>query len=465
MRLSDRAEMEPTQSASTSTTSPGPDGAPPDAGSSSAAEAGAPAQEVRRRHVLYVQGYDPRGPAEYRRLIALELRRFARLWGAAVSVRPGMLEHDRTPSAEWTASFRGGEAQVEVRYETLRWDDLVQKDFAAPLPVKVLRGFVTLWDAVASGLLWRVARASPRCAVAWSYPVVVTLLITAACAAIGLAAGLKAAALAPWPFAAALGCALAVCLMLGAMHLVKRAGGFVIHLMDDGRSQRRYARRADTALHARVDRFAARIREVAAEGEADEILLVGHSSGSFLAIDALARAYEADPGFAERSRSTLSLLTVGATELLIGLHAKGGWFRDRLRRLALEPTLFWAEVVGPWDFLNFPHRDPVTELRLFTGERPRNPTFRRAYLTKMLGQQSIERMRRRWQVFRLHFQFIMANEVKGPYDYFSLVCGPWTARSQFARTAKGSLMAPLPGPPPPPLPRPAYLPPLPAIER
>ena len=464
MRLSDRGEMEPTQSASASTTSRG-DEMRPEAGSPPGAEAAPAVQEVRRRHVLYIQGYDPRGPAEYRRLIALELRRFARLWGATASIKPGLVEDARTPSAEWAASVRGGEAQVAVRYETLRWDDLVQKDFAAPLPVKVLRGFVTLWDAVTSGLLWRVARASPRCAIAWSYPVAVILLITAVSAAAGAGACAWVAAQGPWPLALALGAAVAVALLLGALQLVKRAGGFVFHLMDDGRSQRRYARREDAALHARVDRFADRIREVVAAGEADEILVVGHSSGSFLAIDALARVYERDPDFAARSRSTLSLLTVGATELLIGLHPKGGWFRERLGRLAGEPTLFWAEVVGPWDFLNFPHRDPVSELRLLPGEKPRNPTFRRAYLTKMLGQQSIDRMRRRWQVFRLHFQFIMANEVKGPYDYFSLVCGPWTARSQFARTARGSLMAPLLGPPPPPLPRPSYLPPLPGAKR
>ena len=30
----------------------------------------------------------------------------------------------------------------------------------------------------------------------------------------------------------------------------------------------------------------------------------------------------------------------------------------------------------------------------------------------------------RFNFFRLHYQFIMANDQRAPYDYFMLVCGP-----------------------------------------
>jgi hypothetical protein len=32
----------------------------------------------------------------------------------------------------------------------------------------------------------------------------------------------------------------------------------------------------------------------------------------------------------------------------------------------------------------------------------------------------------RWNIFRMHFQFIMANDQPARYDYFSMVCGPMT---------------------------------------
>ena len=44
---------------------------------------------VQNRHVIYVQGYDPRGLAQYYRMFRTELRKFARLYGvAATTTRP-----------------------------------------------------------------------------------------------------------------------------------------------------------------------------------------------------------------------------------------------------------------------------------------------------------------------------------------------------------------------------------------
>lgn len=32
--------------------------------------------------------------------------------------------------------------------------------------------------------------------------------------------------------------------------------------------------------------------------------------------------------------------------------------------------------------------------------------------------------RLRWNFFRMHYQFVMANDQRAPYDYFMFVCGP-----------------------------------------
>lgn len=409
--------------------------------------------------MLYIHGYDPRDPSVYRKLASFELRRFARLWDVTVDVDREEIADALTTSLRWKARMTAGDAVVDVTYETLRWDDFVKRDFATPLPMKILRGLRTALETIFSGFLFRVARASIWSAAAWLYPIVTLGAVIAAMAWLCVLIQKLGAHFGAPVLGGAAGLAVAAGLILGALEFLRRSGSFIVHLMDDGAVLGRYAARSDAALEARVDVFAARIADVVLNGDADEVLVVGHSSGSFVAIDAVARAYETHEGLGRGA--PLALLTVGANELLIAFHSSADWFRERIRRLAVEKTLFWAEVVGRWDTLNFPHRDPVAELKLDTpADRP-NPTFRQTYLSKMLTEETIREFRKGFRVFRTHFQFVLANEIRGPYDYFSLVCGPWTARSQFARTADGRLMSPHLGLAPKPLPRPDWLPPLP----
>jgi predicted esterase len=54
------------------------------------------------------------------------------------------------------------------------------------------------------------------------------------------------------------------------------------------------------ALEQRLDAFAARLVELATASDADELLVVGHSSGAMLAVSVVARALAADPTLLER---------------------------------------------------------------------------------------------------------------------------------------------------------------------
>jgi hypothetical protein len=46
----------------------------------------------------------------------------------------------------------------------------------------------------------------------------------------------------------------------------------------------------------------------------------------------------------------------------------------------------------------------------------------------------------RWNLFRMHYQFIMANDMRAPYEYMMLVCGP-VAVEQWARHGRETLAA------------------------
>ena len=46
----------------------------------------------------------------------------------------------------------------------------------------------------------------------------------------------------------------------------------------------------------------------------------------------------------------------------------------------------------------------------------------------------------RWNLFRMHYQFIMANDMRAPYEYMMLVCGPVPVE-QWARDGREMLDA------------------------
>jgi hypothetical protein len=75
--------------------------------------------------------------------------------------------------------------------------------------------------------------------------------------------------------------------------------------------------------------------------------------------------------------------------------------------------------------MNFYDTNPMAEMAL----PPENgPVVRLVEFGRMLEHATYRRIRLRF--YRLHCQFISGNDKRAPYDYFMLVCGPVSARSQ-----------------------------------
>src|SRR5207248_415570 len=111
---------------------------------------------------------------------------------------------------------------------------------------------------------------------------------------------------------------------------------------------------------------------------------------------------------------------------------------DRLRRhiarLATEASLLWVEYQAPQDVLNAFGFDPVRDLDLDLGGSARiNPIIRSARFKETILPSTYRRMR--WNFFRVHFHFLMPNEIPGEYDYPMIVCGPVSLADRIADPA------------------------------
>jgi hypothetical protein len=159
-------------------------------------------------------------------------------------------------------------------------------------------------------------------------------------------------------------------------------------------------------------------------------VLVGHSSGSFLGTEILARALERDPQLG-RHGPRIVLLTLGGNYPIVGYHKAATFFRDHLRLIATEPSVDWIDCQARKDVMNFFDFDPLESHGIDVGRARRNPTIVPIRFRDMILPENYNRFR--WQFFRVHFQFVMANEIKHAYEFFMIVCGPVPLRERMAR--------------------------------
>jgi len=292
----------------------------------------------------------------------------------------------------------------------------VLADFAHPAPQRLLDAWVGFGDYVVSGTLRRFFKAFWRFGLFFLTPFVEVVLfaILAALAGWGIATALASGGIAFVLLWLTVGAALFSLLMRwpGRRWRVSQALALFVFA-------RRYAR-GQSDIDQRVGRFAQRLQACARAGTVDEILLVGHSIGAAIAIDALAQALACDPDLGRHGPS-VRLLTVGSTIPQVALHPSAGRLRACTQRVADEATIAWAEFQARDDAINFYRFDPVT-LTCRLDDDGRKPQIRRVHLHEMLTPATFQRYR--WHFMRLHYQFVMANERRTMYDYFMLVCGP-----------------------------------------
>ena len=130
---------------------------------------------VQHRHIIYIQGYDPRGLAQYYRMFRTELRKFGRLYQLTATMsRPKVAADDEM--ASWTIETKADDWQTRTSYDFLRFEDFIQRDLAAPIWRIVFNAVWIYWRLVFNGTIARFTKANWRFATFITYPHFVLLL-------------------------------------------------------------------------------------------------------------------------------------------------------------------------------------------------------------------------------------------------------------------------------------------------
>jgi pimeloyl-ACP methyl ester carboxylesterase len=376
---------------------------------------------IQRRHVFHIGGYDPVSPVEYHQRFLRQLDIFRLTWGLQAI---GSSLDMSTPYPSWSVATSAPGWQTQSVVELLAWDDLVKKDLDGPRLVRLVRAVGAYLNLLVTGTLVRYGLANGR----YFLFTIVPMLQTVILGVLAWGGVIFVASRVQWP-------PLVECVAVGFGGF----GLFFVLLEWFGRRWRIYqalddwilsldyiyGRRQD--LEARLDQFAARIVSRVQEGNTDEVIIVGHSLGATFALDAVARAFEIDPGLGRCG--PISLVTVGATIPKCVLHPAAQRIRNRVNKIVENLTIYWVEYQSRADAISFYRFNPVTMKRIKKKENELDgkPIIRIVQTHDMLRAETFAKYR--FRVLRLHYQFVSANDRRASYDYFMMICGPLAVRT------------------------------------
>ena len=388
---------------------------------------------IGRRHVLYVEGYDPQGAEGYHKLFDRSLKRFLKNWPIRASV--GALAIDSDDFAHWDVAADGPNWNVRTRYEFLREEQMIRANMAQPMWRQVPRSLGWIFNYLYTGTLFRIYRASHRYGLALTHFQMLLVYWLAASALGGwLAVGLVGRLFTLPPVVGLLtGVVAAVACFALLRPLADKL--FVVQINSHWPYLLHYARGEPSCFDHCIEAGAQRLVQIANANNADEIVVVGHSGGGVLAPAVVARALELDPALGQHG-PRLVLLTPGSLMPGIGVHRHASRVREVIRRIATEPSILWIDVQARADVLNFYNFDPVAGIGVDAGAARCNPLIWTVRLRDMLAPEFYSKLR--WNLFRMHYQFIMANDMRAPYEYMMLVCGPLPVE-QWARDGATTL--------------------------
>jgi hypothetical protein len=396
-------------------------------------------QDVRRRRVFYIHGYDPFHPRRYRELYRKEGSAQAAISGYSIDMTP--LQSDGVYGWQVASTQDGQTTQTQV--EVLDWTDHVQDTMDRSILRTHAAMARTAWIYIASGALRRLMWLRKGPVIAALYPMILLLLQLGLALAAGamtaalLIAGLNALlGLAGWslgPLTPLLRWPVLLAVTVAGLRWFKSQDRHILayYLVQNYNQIARLKGATPPELTARLDAFRARIA-AALDSDCDEVLVVGHSSGTHLAVEVLSDLLRRRATPPRPQGPALALLTLGQVIPMISFLPEARKLRADLAFLSARPDITWVDVTAPGDGCSFALCDPVAVSGVAPDDQ-RWPLVISAAFTRTLSPERWKELR--WRFFRLHFQYLAAFDRPGDYDYFRITAGPLSLARRYAGRA------------------------------
>ena len=127
--------------------------------------------QVRKRRVFHIPGYDPIHPRRYRELYRKESAAQADISGYEIGIRPAKSDD----SFRWVVGAEIDGQAVASQIDVLVWSDIVRDSMAQSIPATYLQLLRTAWVYITTGTLRRLMWMRKGPVIAALYPVLFLL--------------------------------------------------------------------------------------------------------------------------------------------------------------------------------------------------------------------------------------------------------------------------------------------------
>jgi len=379
------------------------------------------AQQVKRRKVFYIPGYDPMLPRRYRELYRTEGAKQAAISDYDLTLKG---KGGRAENYGWTVDTLIGGRKTHTEFEFLLWSDIVQASMKRTIAGSFWLLARTAWTYISTGSLLRLAKLQKGPIIAALYPVVVLLGQLILGLLLGYFAYHEVAGYAHWMLGLIVGFGVLSAVMIWFKSKDNKI--YAYYLMHDYAFSAQYGGDIPPELVARMEEFADHIH-AALKSDVDEVLVVGHSSGAHLSVSILADLIRR-LGTPEKGPK-LGFLTLGHVVPMVSFLPEAWILRRDLNYLCQREELTWVDVTAPGDGCTFALCDPASVSGVAPKRGHKWPLVFSAAFSQTLSSEYFAKIKRKF--FRMHFQYLCHFDRPRDYDYFQITAGPVTLETRF----------------------------------
>ncbi|MDI6025122.1 hypothetical protein QBK99_02690 [Corticibacterium sp. UT-5YL-CI-8] len=377
-------------------------------------------EPVRKRIVLHFPGFEPLDAASHHDRYNRSAQQSAALWDIEVVVGP--LSED---GRDFEVESSGPGWHTTSHIYLFDHSAVVNGLNGRHLPHRIASGFLSAARVIFEGGAFGYFKHAWRFGLFFVFPfllVGLALAVSLTIAAIPYLFGLS-----PWFHLASVPVAYAFFVWL----FVPWSDGLhTLHLFSDWEMAVAVARLDHITINAWLEECAVAAR-IALEEPADEYVISSHSMGSSVAVQVIGLLLEKEPALFESKRVVFA--TLGGAVLQCALLRSAHVLRARVGLIARVKELFWLEVHCLTDIVHFYKSRVAAAVGHPDAPQPKIAFIR---LKSMLTPERYKRIKK--DPLRVHRQYVLASDVRAPFDFTLMTAGPLPAAS-FAEYSQASM--------------------------